>query len=56
MFVWLQEVVQHQWDPGVGIPTHMKGAMAIGAMERHVVVVLNIGKNLIPTTNILRFV
>jgi hypothetical protein len=26
MFVWLQEVVQHQWDPGVGIPTpHERG-------------------------------
>jgi hypothetical protein len=35
---------------------HLKGAMAVGAMESHVVVVLNIGKTLIPTTNILRFI
>jgi hypothetical protein len=30
--------------------------MVVGAMESHVVVVLNIGKNLIPSTNILRFI
>ena len=30
--------------------------MAVGSMERNVVVVLNIGKTLIPSTNILRFI
>jgi hypothetical protein len=30
--------------------------MVIGAMESHVVVVLNIGKTLIPSTNILTFI
>jgi hypothetical protein len=34
----------------------LKGAMAVGAMESHVLVVLNTGKTLIPTTNILRFI
>jgi hypothetical protein len=34
----------------------LKGAMFVGAMESHVVLVLNTGKTLIPTTNIIRFI
>jgi hypothetical protein len=41
---------------GLESQPHLKGSMAIGAMEGHVVVVLNIGKTLIPSTNILRFI
>jgi hypothetical protein len=55
--MWLQEVVQHQWDPRVGIPTPPEmGYMVSGAMESHVVTVLNIGKTLIPCMWMLRVV
>jgi hypothetical protein len=54
--VWLQEVVQHQWDPRVGIPTPPEMGYGRGAMESPVVVVLNIGKTLIPCTWMLRVV
>ena len=40
------------WNPN----PHLKGAMADGAMESHVVVVLNIGKTLIPCTYMIRVV
>ena len=52
--MWWKEVVQHPWDPRVGIHPHLKWSMVGGAMERPVVVVLNIGITLIPCTNILR--
>ena len=41
---------------GLESQTHLKWAMVIGAMEIHVVTVLNIGETLIPYTWILRFV
>jgi hypothetical protein len=54
--MWWQEVVQHQWDPRVGTPAHLNWAMVGGAMESHVVTVLNIGETLIPCMQILRVV
>jgi hypothetical protein len=55
--MWLQEVVKHQWDPRVGILSpHLKWAMVGGAMESLVVVVLNIGKTLIPCMQMLRVI
>ena len=53
MTVWLQEVVQHQWDPRVESQPHLKWAMAGGAMESPVVAMLNIGKTLIPCVRVL---
>jgi len=48
MPVWMQGVVQHQWDPMVEIPTHLKRKLVGRGMKRFVVVVLNIGETLIP--------
>jgi hypothetical protein len=56
LFVWLQEVVQHQWDPRVGIPTPPEMGYGSGAMESPIVTMLNIGETLIPCTWMLRVV
>jgi hypothetical protein len=46
--VWLQEVVQHEWDPRLESQPHMKWAM-----ESPVVTVLNTGETLILGKNML---
>jgi hypothetical protein len=51
--MWFPKVVQHQWDPRVGIPVPPEIG---GAMESLVVTVLNIGETLIPCTSMLRVV
>jgi hypothetical protein len=44
------------WTQGLESQPHLKWAMVGGAIESYVVVVLNIGKNLIPGTQMLRVV
>jgi hypothetical protein len=52
-----QEVVQHQWDPRVGIPSPPeRGYELVELWRSPIVVVLNIGKTLIPCTHILRVI
>jgi hypothetical protein len=56
MSVWLQEVVQHQWDPRVGIPVPPEMGYGQWSYGEPVVTVLNIGETLIPCTWMLRVV